>query len=169
MNRDFHRAGRCFALARSTTFAGERESAIRRGTEIAEKAGISLDEFDIPGRVRAAPRRDPLESLFEGSGIFGDNFTYSRPAPNSWHGKTADEIMSEIDELLGAAVNRRHDFAAERARRKVDLAVQFLKARGVRIVAYGDGTFTVADHHSSNSRVSGETVVQAAQSRGWRG
>ncbi|QXT34302.1 hypothetical protein KV697_10695 [Sphingomonas sanguinis] len=52
----FHRADRCFALARSTTFPAERETAIARGTAVAEAAGISLDRFDIPGRERAQPR-----------------------------------------------------------------------------------------------------------------
>lgn len=54
--RAFTRAERCFALARSTSFAGERSSAVARGTAIAEQAGLSLDLFDIPGRVREAPR-----------------------------------------------------------------------------------------------------------------
>ncbi|MGO1304991.1 MAG: hypothetical protein ACTMKV_09440 [Sphingomonas parapaucimobilis] len=52
----FHRADRCFALARSTAFPAERETAIARGTAVAEAAGISLDCFDIPGRERARPR-----------------------------------------------------------------------------------------------------------------
>ncbi len=51
-------AERCFALARSTTFAGERETAVARGTAIAAKAGLSLDLFDIPGRARDRTRRD---------------------------------------------------------------------------------------------------------------
>lgn len=50
-------AERCFALARSTTFGFEREAAIARGTAIAEKAGLSLDLFDIPGRVRGRAAR----------------------------------------------------------------------------------------------------------------
>ena len=48
------RAERCFAVARSATFAGERDAAIGRGTAIAEAAGLSLDLFDVPGRVRRA-------------------------------------------------------------------------------------------------------------------
>lgn len=46
------RAERCFALARSTTFEGERDNAIAKGTSIAEAANLSLDLFDIPGRAR---------------------------------------------------------------------------------------------------------------------
>lgn len=48
----YARAQRCFAVARSATFAGERAAAIGRGTAIAEAAGLSLDLFDIPDRVR---------------------------------------------------------------------------------------------------------------------
>lgn len=50
------RAQGCFAIARSTPFAKERETALSRGISIAEKAGLSLDQFDIPGRPRPAPR-----------------------------------------------------------------------------------------------------------------
>ncbi|GAA3254775.1 hypothetical protein GCM10020258_12720 [Sphingomonas yabuuchiae] len=53
--RDIARAERCFALARSTTFPAERDTAIAHGITIAEAAGIDLDRFDIPGRPR--PRR----------------------------------------------------------------------------------------------------------------
>lgn len=56
------RAERCFALARSTTFEGERANAIAQGTRIAEAAGLSLDDFDIPGRVRQR-RRQPGEGV----------------------------------------------------------------------------------------------------------
>lgn len=46
-------AEQCFAVARSTQFDGEREAAIARGTAIAQRAGLSLDAFDIPGRGKA--------------------------------------------------------------------------------------------------------------------
>jgi len=49
------KAERCFALARSTTFDGERVNAIVQGTKIAQAAGLSLDLFDIPGRARREP------------------------------------------------------------------------------------------------------------------
>jgi hypothetical protein len=55
------RAERCFALARSTTFAPERDNAVRMGTKIAEDAGLDLDSFDIPGRQRAT--RKPGEGV----------------------------------------------------------------------------------------------------------
>ncbi len=58
--RSISLAERCFALARSTTFPAERDTAIARGTAIAEAAGIDLDRFDIPSRVRAAPERPTM-------------------------------------------------------------------------------------------------------------
>ena len=42
-------AAKCFDIARSTQFPGERAAAISRGIAIAEKAGLRLDLFDIPG------------------------------------------------------------------------------------------------------------------------
>jgi hypothetical protein len=41
-----------FAKARSTTSPHERDNAVTLGTRLAEKAGLSLDLFDVPGRVR---------------------------------------------------------------------------------------------------------------------
>jgi hypothetical protein len=40
----------CFALAASTTFPDERETAIQRGLAILAKAGLNPDDFVIPGR-----------------------------------------------------------------------------------------------------------------------
>lgn len=48
-------AEQCFKVARSTTFDGERTAAITRGEAIATRAGLSLDSFDIPGRVKPKP------------------------------------------------------------------------------------------------------------------
>jgi hypothetical protein len=56
---DFSRAQRCFALARSTTFLAERDTAIALGIAIAEGAGLDLDLFDIPGRDRYASTDGP--------------------------------------------------------------------------------------------------------------
>ena len=55
----YTRAANCFALARSTTFMPERDTAIARGTAIAEAAGLHLDLFDIPGRERSTVRSKP--------------------------------------------------------------------------------------------------------------
>lgn len=47
--RAVRRAEKCFQIARSTPYRGEREAAISRGIAIAEKAGLVLALFDIPG------------------------------------------------------------------------------------------------------------------------
>ncbi|GAM00529.1 hypothetical protein [Sphingomonas parapaucimobilis] len=82
----FRRAKRCFALARSTTFIPERNTAIARGMAIAEAAGIDLDRFDIPGRAQAAPKHLPMGFR-------------SQPAPE-------DYSVNEIGDLMRA--HRRH-------------------------------------------------------------
>lgn len=171
MSREaYQRAERCFALARSTTFAGERESAIARGTAIAKKAGLDLDYFDIPGRKR---ERQPTGSrLFEGDGHFGDNFRYARTV----FGFDAN-IMAELAEALRAmerqSRSQREALDEERRRRcrqfRIDNAVDFLRARGNVVRRYADGLYTVDGHHAPDSRVSGETIIAAAQSRGWKG
>ena len=50
MLRAVRLAAKCFDIARSSSFPGERQAAISRGILIAEKAGLRLDLFDIPGR-----------------------------------------------------------------------------------------------------------------------
>jgi hypothetical protein len=78
--RAFDKAHRCFVLARSTTFPAERETAIARGTAIAEAAGINLDRFDIPGRTRAAPK--PPTMAFQ-----------SQPAPDQYSTDDIGDLM----------------------------------------------------------------------------
>lgn len=76
------KAKRCFALARSTTFAGEREAAISRGVAICEAASLDLDEFDIPGRPpRAKSSPAPISESFA--------FSPRRPDEGQY---TVDEI-----------------------------------------------------------------------------
>jgi hypothetical protein len=160
----YRRAERCFALARSTTFKGEREAAVALGTDIATKAGLSLDEFDIPGRQRTG--RPIPERLFEGSGIFGANFEYVRP----WIGVTVDDLMRDIEEpLRRTTAQQQAALRAERERRRLMSAIQFLRGRGCRVASFADGTFVVDNHHAPSARVTAATVIMAAQSRGWKG
>lgn len=56
-------AKQCFALARSTTFQGERNAAIARGIAVATAAGIDLNRFDIPGRARSQRHDEEPEDL----------------------------------------------------------------------------------------------------------
>jgi len=58
------RAEACFAVARSTEHRGERDAAIGRGEAICRRYGLDLDDFDVPGRQRAATR-PPGPELFE--------------------------------------------------------------------------------------------------------
>lgn len=47
--RAVRRAEKCFEIARSTRFRGEREAAISRGVWIAKRSGLKLELFNIPG------------------------------------------------------------------------------------------------------------------------
>lgn len=167
----YRRAEACFAVARRATFPGERENALKRGLAIAERAGLDLDRFDIPGRKRTEPVRPDavgMSELFQGSGIYGANFEYVRP----WGGVSADEIFAEINRMLREGTNQRERVAEERRRRwelRVELASQFLRSRGNAVRQHGDGTYSVGGHHSPDERVDGETIILAAKSRGWRG
>lgn len=50
--RAAERARACFAVAASTTHAGEKAAAIDRGMALLDKFGLDPDRFEIPGRVR---------------------------------------------------------------------------------------------------------------------
>jgi len=60
-----------FAKARSTTSPHERDNAVTLGTRLAEKAGLSLDLFDVPGRVKAKPAR-PTMTVHAAEGVYSD-------------------------------------------------------------------------------------------------
>ncbi|MEP9401892.1 hypothetical protein [Sphingomonas sp. VNH70] len=65
-------AAKCFEIARSTKFPGEREAAISRGIAIAEKAGLNLDLFNIPGRSEADQLRHAVEEAADTLGRWID-------------------------------------------------------------------------------------------------
>lgn len=92
------RAEACFAVARSATIPGERAAAIDRGTALAERAGLSLDLFEIPGRSRARvpdpPRSRYVDDLFERSRA--PDFANIDP----------DEFMREMVDLLRRSRSR---------------------------------------------------------------
>lgn len=81
------RANRCFAVARSTTFDGERESAIARGIAIAEKAGLDLGSFDIPGRRPAGPTWAQR---------FGCTDFPARKSPETYSSSEFDSVMASF-------------------------------------------------------------------------
>lgn len=116
-------AERCFALARSTTFPAERDSAIGRGTAICEKAGLSLDQFDIPGRARPAQAKPSGAFDFETA---GDPRTNS--GPHSYYdagrrgnarpffGDAAFTVDMEalFREMAASQARSKHDFQRQR-------------------------------------------------------
>lgn len=169
------RAERCFALARSTTFGPERETAIAKGTAIAEAAGLSLDAFDIPGRARAAgPRSD---HLFEGNGIFrGGSYTYA-----GWGPTRASDLMDEINRMFEeerAGRRQAEDVAAERTRRqrqrdvnKLDDCLNWLFSRGLRVYPANravDGTVIYsAPEERPGADLTEADVLRLARNRGW--
>ena len=63
-------ADACYALARSTTHAGEREAAIGRGDAIVARHGLDPESFAVPGRARRQCREAPQARTFEVN-IFG--------------------------------------------------------------------------------------------------
>lgn len=110
-------AEQCFNVARSTSFEGERAAAIARGEAIAKRAGLSLDGFDIPGRVKAKPEAPKAKSgtSFHSGGTFG-------------FGSPFDDLDIDIDEMLRRANatrsewNRDPDYRSYRERAFDDLS-----------------------------------------------
>lgn len=98
------RAEACFAVARSATIPGERDAAVNRGTAIAERAGLSLDDFDIPGRVRARPagnvrQSDFAEALFTGGSFARPGFSYFEATIGPDDARFADLLNDVILEM----------------------------------------------------------------------
>lgn len=121
------KAERCFALARSTTFAAERDTAIARGIAIAERAGLDLDTFDIPGRQRAAPRfghyRAPPSysgaDLRETMAAFNGHMAGVGAAMRSFEEtirRREAEVRARENETVYDALRRNFDAAAAAAR-----------------------------------------------------
>ena len=109
------RAKGCFALARSTTFTAERETAIERGIAVAERAGLSLEQFDIPGRAaRPAPTRPTIEvHTFEYAGDdLNEALRSMEAALRRWNAA----VNARADETVHDARRRNFDRAAAEAR-----------------------------------------------------
>lgn len=165
--RGRHLAERCFALARSTTFPGEREAAIARGIAIANKAGISLDRFDIPGRARAStppppPRPKPAASKrkaeptsFRSPFMSGKYSSADLNEAMARFRQTMDETAAATgagpDETIYAAKRRNFDAAVAAAAQRDAMKAQaarwptprfaadFLFSRGVPVYDLGSG------------------------------
>lgn len=178
------RAERCFAVARSTTFDGERDNAVARGIAIADAAGISLDEFDIPGRVKAVPKPPPRSRFAE------DLFT--RPRSPFYDGTATkddfDDVLRRFREHMAAAARRAAREERERRQRaegdpnrsgeamnrlRADIAVNYLWARGLAVYRAADaldgGRLWVIPDLENDLEYSDEGIVEVAQRRGWDG
>lgn len=127
-------AERCFALARSTTFAGERDAAIGRGTAIAEKVGLSLDLFDIPGRVREArPRRSTAASSAP-----DPRLDELREIIRKHRQHMAEGWVQGIDEFVARAADAGSGFAAKYQQGRFDAAMRTRRARDARFARWPD-------------------------------
>jgi len=125
------RAERCFALARSTGFPAERATAVARGIEIADRAGLDLDTFEVPGRKRtiaaptfgryAAPPRYSRAELNETMAAFNAHMRGSSDAMRSFE-ETLRRREAEVGARDGETVydallrNFEAEAAAARAR-----------------------------------------------------
>ena len=165
------RAKRCFALARSTTFGHERETAIARGEAIVRAAGLSLDEFDIPGRAKPQPTGD---RLFTGNGIFPNNFRYASVS--------VDDLLAQMQwaaDQFARGARQAEDVAAERARRQkaqherlISECLNWLFARGVRVypdrLEGGAVVYRCPEERGDDELYEGD-LVRMARQRGWKG
>lgn len=125
------RAERCFALARSTTFEGERKNAVAMGTRIAEEAGLSLDLFDIPGRARPEPMQPPpasryREDLFKrGRSPFSDG--------QGWNPDDLRDVMARYrDQMAKAEAVARQQAAQQRADARAQEGLREARAEAMR-------------------------------------
>lgn len=130
-------AERCFALARSTTFTGEREAAIARGTAIASKAGLSLDLFDIPGRARPAPRRRKCAEPSVEERARRDDL---REVIRVFREHMAADWKAEwwTDELAACAADAGSGVAAAFERGRLDAAMRLQRLREAQLARWPD-------------------------------
>lgn len=119
------KAERCFALARSTSFAGERDNAIAQGTRIAEGANLSLDLFDIPGRPRKA---DPKPEARGQRGPDMGGSSYYRPFGFGFDTTgTADDLSEAFRKM---AEDIRRETARVQSQSAAMTAMRYLRSQG---------------------------------------
>lgn len=140
------KAERCFALARSTKFDGERANAIAQGTRIAEGAGLSLDLFDIPGRARkAAPKPEQPQDFqwWTDEPPRHWNARASRPSRpfNAYEKAAADDAFRASWAHMAEALKRQADALLRQQRAREEAArvnpameaMRYLRAQGAII------------------------------------
>jgi hypothetical protein len=174
------RAERCFAVARSTTFAGERNNAVSRGIAIAEEAGLDLNSFDIPGRVKAPPKRPTMADFFDSrSDTEAVLRSFEEAIRRKMRGGQSRSEDSYAD-AFAAGVQREqarreadpNRSGAAMSRLRADLAINWLWTAGIRV--YGaatasDGSRRFAIPSESDLEYDEEGVIEIANRFGWAG
>lgn len=137
MSRAADLARKCFAVARSTSHAGERAAAINRGMALLERAGLDPDDFDIPGRARKRPHdlgtnarpgrpfmRVSPDDLDEIARAFSDQLQATTAFRDAMRGQAEAlrNVQFSMDDLVREAVaetlKRRRERAFREAMRK---------------------------------------------------
>ena len=126
------KAERCFALARSTAFPGEREAAISRGVAIAQKAGLDLDRFDIPGRSQ---RTRSVASSFDCAAFSMQDF-----AEECYQALRATRRFTEAERRENTARRRAAFYEAAAALHEIEAGqlINALFAKGIAVYDLGD-------------------------------
>lgn len=103
-----------FAKAHSTTSPHERDNAVTLGTRLAEKAGLSLDLFDVPGRVRSRAYSGPtseFDTRNRGQSAPGDFYSFDMygnvDQGNFYPNVTDTELRAALDKLAEMLASRK--------------------------------------------------------------
>lgn len=102
-----------FAKAHSTTSPHERDNAVTLGTRLAEKAGLSLDLFDVPGRMYTHTFRNDPSYTVHGS-YSGDDMAAAFVAMT----EALQRARAAAEAVERATANARAQQAAYRAGRQ---------------------------------------------------
>lgn len=191
--RALERAEGCFALARSTTFEGERANAVARGKAIAQAAGLPLGLFDIPGEAGAwseEGRRQYTDEIRRHESPPASRFAedlFTRPRSpfyaGTWTRADLDDVLNRFQAGMERAERQARDSDLERVRnererRALELirlrdAINFLWIADVRIYpwsggeAFGLDTLFIAPDVSAEE-YDAEGVFELASERGWK-
>ncbi|KQN00541.1 hypothetical protein [Sphingomonas sp. Leaf25] len=134
-------AAKCFDIARSSRFEGERDAAISRGIAIAKKAGLRLELFNIPGwdesclRDALAAAADTQERWASALRVADDETIYdAKRRAFDEAASAAAERDRQAGRRAGAALDREALRKAELLDRwpTVHAAINALRARQVK-------------------------------------
>jgi hypothetical protein len=159
------KAERCFALARSTTFEGERSNAIAQGTRIAEAAGLSLDLFDVPGRQRAKPERPswrPERPTMDVDAIF--KAEVDRHLREAFRRQTAARVdaIREERERAQASIKRAREVAEDQRIGAYILAIQRIGGKVRRTPSTGASLWIITSPNGGEAVVNLDELIEMA-------